>query len=237
MSQEQTTEGQTQAPNADGGGIQPGQGQRTFTQEELNAIIADRLTRQRAQFADYDALKASAAELDTIKQAQMSELEKAQQRAEQLEAERDAAREQATETTIRSAFIAEAARLGVAHPEDAYLLAELDGVNLDESGKVTGVADALKTLVDGGRLVMARPKAPSLDGGAGSGTRPGENLPTLSAEHVEYAQKMGVPLDAYQRQLAAMAGRRQITPLNDLQQAQLEVDRLRSELRELQAQR
>ena len=30
---------------------------RTFTQDEVNAIVADRLTRERAKYADYDDLK------------------------------------------------------------------------------------------------------------------------------------------------------------------------------------
>ena len=35
--------------------------QRTFTQAEMNAIIQDRLTRERGKYADYEALKAKAA--------------------------------------------------------------------------------------------------------------------------------------------------------------------------------
>ena len=37
---------------------------RTFTQEEVNAIVADRLTRERAKYADYDDLKAKAGRTD-----------------------------------------------------------------------------------------------------------------------------------------------------------------------------
>ena len=36
------------------------QTERTFTQAEMNAIIADRLNRERTKYADYDALKAKA---------------------------------------------------------------------------------------------------------------------------------------------------------------------------------
>ena len=34
------------------------QTERTFTQAEMNAIISDRLTRERSKYADYDDLKA-----------------------------------------------------------------------------------------------------------------------------------------------------------------------------------
>ena len=40
---------------------------RTFTQAEMNSIIADRLARERAKYADYDDLKAKADQFDTTK--------------------------------------------------------------------------------------------------------------------------------------------------------------------------
>ena len=46
---------------------------RTFTQAEVNSIVADRLTRERAKYADYDDLKAKAQQADTV-QAQLDAL-------------------------------------------------------------------------------------------------------------------------------------------------------------------
>lgn len=40
---------------------------RTFTQDEVNGIVADRLTRERAKYADYDDLKTKAQQFDTTK--------------------------------------------------------------------------------------------------------------------------------------------------------------------------
>lgn len=37
---------------------------RTFTQDEVNAIVADRLARERAKYADYDDLKGKAGRAD-----------------------------------------------------------------------------------------------------------------------------------------------------------------------------
>ncbi len=37
---------------------------RTFNQDEVNAIVADRLTRERAKYADYDDLKGKAGRVD-----------------------------------------------------------------------------------------------------------------------------------------------------------------------------
>jgi hypothetical protein len=39
-------------------------GGKTFTQAEVDQIVKDRLTRERAKYADYDELKAKAAEAD-----------------------------------------------------------------------------------------------------------------------------------------------------------------------------
>lgn len=77
------------------------------SQEDLNRIISDRLSRQKEKlekenaekFADYDDLKAKASSLDEIEEARKSELQKATERAEAAEkavaerAEVDAKRE------------------------------------------------------------------------------------------------------------------------------------------------
>lgn len=46
---------------------------RTFTQEEVNSIVADRLNRERAKYSDYDALKEKANQLDATR-AQLDDL-------------------------------------------------------------------------------------------------------------------------------------------------------------------
>ena len=52
------------------------------SQEELDRIIQKRIERERSKFADYDDLKAKAAEFEKFEESQKSELEKAQERAE-----------------------------------------------------------------------------------------------------------------------------------------------------------
>ena len=47
--------------------------QRTFTQAEMNAIIQDRLTRERGKYADYETLKAKAAKFDAAEEAGKTE--------------------------------------------------------------------------------------------------------------------------------------------------------------------
>lgn len=85
------------------GGQQPA---RTFTQEELDRIIAERLAREREKYKDYNELKKAAEELKKIKGAQMSETEKLQAKlAEQerkiLDYERELAEARLEATKLR----------------------------------------------------------------------------------------------------------------------------------------
>lgn len=66
------------------------QGGRTFTQEEMNAIIADRLNRERSKYADYDTLKTKAEQFDAAQEAGKTELQKETDRANALQAKLDA---------------------------------------------------------------------------------------------------------------------------------------------------
>ena len=66
----------------------------TFTQEDVNKAVQERLARERAKYADHDALKAKAAELDQIKAAQKTAEERA---AEELAQARKAAADAAAE--------------------------------------------------------------------------------------------------------------------------------------------
>ena len=81
MTEENVTTTDPQAlagTNVAGDGQQPGGDVRTYTNAEVEAIIQDRLRRQKAQFSDYGDLKAKADRLAELEQAQMTELEQAQ---------------------------------------------------------------------------------------------------------------------------------------------------------------
>lgn len=179
--------------NAQGGGEQPESGGKVFTQDELDRILSDRLARERQKFADYDDLKGAAEKLAELEAEQMSELEKAQKAREDAEAKAQAALEAANDRLMRAAFIAEAAKAGASHPEDAYALADKAGVEMGDDGSVSGVAEAVATLVEAGRLVMSgKPHAPNLDGGAGSGERPKDKELRLTEPELATAKRMGL---------------------------------------------
>lgn len=79
---------ETKTKAADGGQLSGGQS-GTFTppatQADLDRIIADRLARERAKFADYDDIKMKAAEYDKLVEASKTEAEKAAERLAELE--------------------------------------------------------------------------------------------------------------------------------------------------------
>jgi hypothetical protein len=62
------------------------------TQEELDQIIENRLSRERRKFADYDELKAQKSEMDKWKQSQLTEQEQAVQAAREESAKETAGR-------------------------------------------------------------------------------------------------------------------------------------------------
>lgn len=184
--------------NVQGDGQQSEDGGRVFTQEDIDRIVSDRLQRERAKYADYDDLKSAADRLAEIEAEQLSELERERKAREAAEQAAEAARTAANETLARAAFIAEAAKAGAAHPEDAYALADRSAVQVGDDGNVNGVAEAVAQLVDAGRLVMTgKPKAPNLDGGAGSGDRPGDKAAALTQEEINTARKMHMTPEEY----------------------------------------
>lgn len=62
---------------------------KTFTQEELDGIVRDRLQRERAKYADYDSLKDKAAKFDELEEANKTELQKATDKAKELQRQLD----------------------------------------------------------------------------------------------------------------------------------------------------
>lgn len=161
--------GDGQGAAADGkGGSTSGGYTPPASQEDLDRIVAARLSRERARYADYDDLKAKASKLDEIEQASATDLEKAVKKA------RDEATAEATAATRAVLVQAEARALAAAarfrNPGDAIALLaaekKLDGIKVD--GAVVD-QDAVKAAVE--QLAKDRPYL--LDTGATPGVVPG----------------------------------------------------------------
>lgn len=153
-------------------------GKKSYTQEEFNAMIDRRLTTQSntlkkthateiakvtAKYGDYDDLKTAATELQQLKDAGKTDMQKLADRLETIEAERAATAKQfedqiaalqgqntaleqeRTDLVLRTEIVAEATRQGFNDPDDAYGLLDLSKLAVKD-GKVDGVEDALKAL-------------------------------------------------------------------------------------------
>ena len=155
-------------------------GDGEFTQEQL-AIINSKIasarkeaeSRVRSEYADYDEAMKAKIELEKIKESQLSKEEKLTKEKEAAEERAEAAIKQVNETLKRTEFSLVAARLGVKNPSDAYVLADKTGVDIKE-GKVVGVEEAVQSLIDAGRVVMAEHPPASFNGGAGKPDGPSQ---------------------------------------------------------------
>lgn len=117
---------------------------RTFTQEEVNAIVEKRISRVKSTPpADYEELKAKAAKFDELEEANKSELEKANDAAAREKAKADdwKAKYEALEAESRRATDVreKAAEYGV----DAEMLARMEG-DVEENAKFLKARDDAK---------------------------------------------------------------------------------------------
>lgn len=123
------------------------------SQEQLNAILADRLRRERSKFGDYAELKAKAARLDDIEQASKTELEKATEANVKLAAELEALKltQLRTEIAVEKGLAPSAARFltGTTREQieaDVNDLVKLAGTTPKPApGSVPGIGNAPET--------------------------------------------------------------------------------------------
>lgn len=171
-----------------------------LTQEEFDAKIAERLARERKKFADYDDVKTKLATLEQAeeerKKAAMSEKERlesekadAERKAQEAADERDKALTAANQRLVKAEFKALARELGIRTDalEDAYKLADLAGVKVDDDGNVEGVKDVIEALVAAKPYLAEQKKQPRQIGDPNN-PPPGDEIKTLE-QQLEDAKK------------------------------------------------
>lgn len=85
--------------------------EKTFTQEEVDTIIGERLKRERAKYpdmADYNALKEKAGKYDEMVESSKSELQKAIERGDALQTQLDEMRNAELLRSMRESVASEA---------------------------------------------------------------------------------------------------------------------------------
>jgi hypothetical protein len=146
--------------NANGGGNDQA---AQFTQEQLDAIIRDRLERAKdkttsdlmAQLGieNIEQAKTTLEDAAKLKEAQMSELEKAQTqvteamaKAAQAKLDMETMQIKANEALLKAAIIAKAS--GFNDPMDAWMFVDKSKIEIGEDGSHTGIDEAIKLLVE-----------------------------------------------------------------------------------------
>lgn len=182
---------------------------KTYTQDEINDIIAKRLERERKKFADYEDVKAKASEyeakLEEQRLAELSEKERAEELAKkfetelnelksQLEAKENAIREQA----IKNEFIKVASSANIIDIDAAIALSDLSAVTIGDDGAVVGVDDVIKTLVENKPYLVSKKQTQPIGqatNGSTNGQQADKTAEQLLAEAAEKARKSGTLAD------------------------------------------
>ena len=134
--------------------------EKTFTQAELDAIVGERLKRERAKYADYGELKTKAAAYDEAAEASKSELQKAVEQRDRYKAELDKLHEEQKRSE-------QVARVAAERGVDAALLARM-------AGDVEENAEFLKQQME------SKPKyEPVHDAGEAKAARAGVEIPIV----------------------------------------------------------
>lgn len=179
--------------------------EKTFSQAELDEIVAKRLARDRKGREDYDEVKAKLAALEQAeeerKKAAMTEterlaaeLEEARKKAQEAEEAKSAALTSANQRLINAEFktLAREANIPAERLEAALKLAELSEVTVDDYGNVIGAKEAVDALVAAhGYLVEKAQPKPIGSPSGGNGDPQDKTKEQLLKDAAEKARRTG----------------------------------------------
>lgn len=163
---------------------QPEPDEKTFTQAQLDAIVKDRVAREKAKTSDYDELKKAAEKLAELEAADASEAERLQAQVAQLEKDLEAARGGAKETSFRAAVIAEAAKRNLRDPDAAVALIDRNLIEYDDDGapKQADIVTAMDSLLERADYLLP---ATGGRGNADQGARGGSTVKQVTRDELQ----------------------------------------------------
>jgi hypothetical protein len=158
-----------------------------FTQAELDAIVGQRLARAKTEVPPgYADLQAKAAKLAEIEQANMTERERAEQKAADAEARAEAATQRAKNAVLRSAVIATAVAQGAVDPDAVMAFIDRDKVIIGDDDSITGIEEAVKAVLASKPYLVGKPQF--VPGGADGGPQ-GKPPTSYTVEQIEQMSK------------------------------------------------
>ena len=203
MADETTTTEQPGTTDATAAG--DGQGQAaptTFTQDQLDTILKDRLAQAKRSteaelfielgIEDAATAKKTLADAKAAQAAQMSELEKAQAQVTEAQAQAaqattdaEAIKAEAAEALLRAAIISKAGTFN--DPMDAWSFIDRSKIESNEDGTYKGIDEALKALTEAKPYLIKE-----VNGQPGPGT-PARPKPKTIAEKMIEDQRSDAP--------------------------------------------
>jgi len=185
------TEAETNPPEK----IEAEASSKTFTQDELDKVVQNRLAREREKFSDHDELKAKAAKLDEIEAANQSELEKAQVAREKAEKQSAEVLAKANERMLKAAVLSEAAAAQVKKPELLFRALDKNGLTVGDDGEVSGAKEAVEAFIADNPEFVGKQTPKEADQGArgnGADNQVSEaELANMTAEQIKKATDEG----------------------------------------------
>jgi len=154
------------------------------SQDELDRVISERLKRERAKYADYSSLKDKAEEYDKLADAQKTEAERLQSKAQEAEARVVAMSAKVRTKILRAEVATLSAKLGLV---DADVVLALIGPDVEygDDDEPVGIEELLKNLIKSKPFL----KAPRFDGPADGGTRNPQADPSQMSMEEYMAQR------------------------------------------------
>jgi hypothetical protein len=144
----------------------------------------------KAMLKELEPLAARARELED---AQRTDLEKAQAKADALQAQLDAANARVTDALIRAAIEREAHAQGAVKAETVYRLVDRAAIEVAEDGSVKGAEKAVKALLEAEPYLKASANAGAGAAVPGTPKPNGQRTPEdLVKEHSEKLQATGL---------------------------------------------
>jgi hypothetical protein len=143
MAEEQKKEGEQKDANDSGQKSEHKEQPKTFTQEQLDAILGERLQREREKTKDYEELKKFK---ETQEAASKTEAEKLTERATKAEAEATRIKGESAQRLLLSEARAVAAELGFTKPDIAVKAADLSKAVKDGEIDAAAIKTALEAL-------------------------------------------------------------------------------------------
>lgn len=200
----ETTETTTEETTTTETETSPAPEERKLSQAEVDRIVEARLARERKKFEGHEDALEKARKFDELQEAQKSEIERAQNAAQEAAARAEKAEAAASTLRVRTALLQAAANPAhkVVDPEGAveFLLgADADLVKLNDEGVPENLDDAIGSLLERRSYLVAKatettPKT-SADQGARGGPAVGQlteaDLHTMTPAEIVQARSEG----------------------------------------------